>query len=470
MNEKIKKIESGLPSVVIFGRTNVGKSTLFNKIAGKSLALVSSIEGTTRDSNEKIIDWQGSRFELIDTGGIIKTELLRDKQKLKSPNIDENDINSTVQLKSREQLINADIILFVVDNKAGLLEQDKQMGLLIKKIAGEEKKIILVANKVDTPTAQLKTAEFYKLSFGKLLPVSAATGSGVGDLLDEICAAIPKSESENNERLEAKVAIIGQPNVGKSSLINAITGVDKIIVSSVAHTTREPQDTLINYKNNYIRLIDTAGIIKNKSKMNKQDFVSEGIKLSLAALKKSDIALLVLDIGLEISHHETKLISEVIENKISLIIVANKWDTISEKDHKHYQRQIYSKFPFVSWAPIIMLSAKNKTKINQLLDLVIEVNSARHKKIAPDELAEFLQSALRHAQPLSNAKIRGIMKTRMPKPKLKSLTQTYVNPPEFTLAIKSKLGLKGNYLKYLENRLREKFKFTGAPITIIIKN
>ncbi len=469
MSTKIKQIKSNLPTVVLFGRTNVGKSTLFNKLVGGNKAMVTKIAGTTRDTNHAVVDWQDKQFELIDTGGILEPKILSGEDKVKKLNLDKNNIDVLVQLQARKYLKQADYILFIVDNKDGLLKHDKEMVLLLKRIVEKKKNIVLVVNKVDNPKERAKTAEFYKLALGDPLLVSATNGTGTGDLLDYVCAKLPKIAFKQNSK-EIKVVILGQPNVGKSSLINAIVGEEKVIVSEQAHTTREPQDMVIEYNKQAIRFIDTAGIVKNKSKMTKQQLIKRGIAMSLTSLKHADIALLVLDITKDISHHETKLVSEILEDQINIIIVANKWDAIDDRNHKQYQTFIKSKFPFIAWAPIIFLSAKNKTKINQLIENILISFASRNKKINEEELKEFLKSSARHATPLSNTKVRGIMKHKMPKPKLIRLEQTYVNPVEFTLTIKSKFGLKDNYLKYLENRLRDKFELVGTPIRIIIRH
>ncbi len=472
-NKKIKQIQTNLPTVVLFGRTNVGKSTLFNKLSGKSQAIVSKIPGTTRDSNFNIVDWQGKKFQLIDTGGILNTKFLVGKSKLKKINFDKDDVDNLVQLQVKDWLKKADLILFTVDNKTGLTAEDRQMVILLKRLIAKKQKISLVANKVDNFKEINDTSEFYQLALGEPIPVSAATGSGTGDLLDKIVTDLKlkkNTKSEISEQEQINVIILGKPNAGKSSLVNAIIGEQKIIVSEEAHTTREPKDFQIEYQDKILNFVDTAGIIKRKSKVAKQELVKLGIQKSLDSIKKADVALLVLDIAEDISHQETKIANEILKEKVNLIIVANKWDQIEEKETKKYSRYIYSKFPFLQWAQIIFLSAKNKTKIRPLLNLIVTTNDARNKKISEEDLAEFLQSARAHAKPLANKKVRGILKHKIPKPKLISIKQTYINPQEFTLQIKSKMGLKDNYIKYIENRLREKFGLIGTPVEIKISH
>jgi len=465
-----KKVLLDFPTVVLFGRTNVGKSTLFNKIVGQAHAMVSRQAGTTRDSNQKIVEWQGRRFNLIDTGGIIETAFLRGKNKLKKIRINEDDINAQVQLQIKDYLKKADLIFFVADAKSGLLEQDKEMSLALKRIFPKNKKIVLVVNKADSIRDQSKIAEFYKLALGDPCPVSAATGSGVGDLLEIACQSLKLKKGKAEEKKAVKISLIGRPNVGKSSLLNAIIGEKKVIVSQQAHTTREPQDFSISYNDINLCFIDTAGIIRAKSKVSKQEFIKLGINKSLDSLKKSDIALLIIDINEGITHQDTKLVDEILSRRVSVIIVANKWDKVEQKETKQYTNYINSKLPFLTWAPIIFLSAKNKTKIGGLLDIILTVHKARNLKVEENDLDEFLQSAVRHSKPLTNIKVRGIIKQTPPKMKLTKIRQTYVNPPEFTLQIKSKFGLRDNYLRYLENRLRDKFGFIGTPVKIEIRH
>lgn len=466
----IKIIANNLPTIAIFGRVNVGKSTLFNKLNGHAQAIVSTTPGTTRDSNKSIIEWQGRQFQLIDTGGIMEEKFLLGKHKLKKIKVDTNDINALVQMQVKDVLTKAQIILFVVDAKLGLMQQDQKMALLLKKFINRNQKMILVVNKVDSPKDALKSAEFYKLSLGDPMSISAATGSGTGDLLDMITEATNAKLTESNDHkhdADINVLILGKPNVGKSSLLNAIAGNNKIIVSDIAHTTREPQDIIIKYNDKKIKFIDTAGIVKNKSKATKDSLVKAGITKSLAALKRCDIALLVVDINSDLSHQETKITDAIINNGVNLIIVANKWDKITNKNSKIFTQQIYSTLPFVQWAPIIFLSALRKTKVKQLMQLILDSMQARNSQLSSQELEKFLQGALRHAAPLSRVKARGILKHKLPKPNIKNITQLSTAPPTFKLHAKAKLGIKKNYITYLENRLRRSFKLIGTPIKII---
>lgn len=445
-----------LPKIVIFGRTNVGKSRLFNCLTEKHQALVSGIEGTTRDSNIGKFEWQGKEFELIDTGGIIDTDILKNKK------ITGQDIDTKVQKQAREYLKQADVILFLVDVKSGILPQDKVMSAYISKRPPIKTKTILVANKADSPKLRHEIAEFNKLCLGDPIAISAATGSGTGDLLDIIAKKFKsqKTDSNKNEEPEAiKVSIIGKPNVGKSSLLNSLIGYERVIVSDEAHTTREPQDTDITYKDNLIRLIDTAGISRKGKKT--RGLEKDGIEKTLGALKRSDVALLVIDINEGITHQDSKLVEEIIDRQASLIIIANKWDLIEDKNTKEFTQYIYNHFPFVTWAPIHFASAKTGNKIPKILDIVLEISENRKRKdIGDSQLNKFLNKLVKIQRP---------MKGSGPKyPRIYQLSMTGSNPPVFGVRIGPRDTLDNSYVRFIENRLREKFNFIGTPIKIFI--
>jgi GTP-binding protein len=445
------------PLVIIFGRTNVGKSTLFNCLTEKNQALVSNIAGTTRDSNLNEVEWRGKKFTLVDTGGIIDMKYLVG-EKNKTGNIE-----IKVQQQARDYLTRADLILFLVDGQTGLLSTDKQMALFLKKFIKEKNKIVLTANKIDKRSLEPATAEFNKLGLGEPALISAATGAGTGDLLDIVVKKIKPGKKKaaaetEEEKNSVKVCIIGKPNVGKSSLLNSILGYERVIVSSEPHTTREPQNTEINYKDNLITLVDTAGISKKGTKG--KGLEKHGIMKSLKTLDKSDIALLVIDINEEITHQDAKLVEEIVERKISLIIIANKWDLTEKKDTKKYTGYIYDHFPFCVWAPIQFTSALTGGKVNKILDLILEIDKMRKIKLGDSQLNKFLVKIVKIHRP---AKASGIKK-----PRIYELKQKSTNPPRFSIRIGARDTLHFSYIRFIANRLRDKFNFLGTPITIEI--
>ena len=465
------------PLVVIFGRTNVGKSTLFNCLTEKKSALVSSIEGTTRDVNVGTVNWQRANFKLIDTGGLLDFGFLSANQKKQKQNRVSSDIDTKVQQQARDFLNKADLILFLTDARAGLLSQDKEMVLELKKIKKtsfkKDSEIILAVNKVDSPGIRKETAEFNKLNLGEPILISAVNGSGTGDLLDAIVDKLPKNKSKKQseeaiakEKDTIKVSIIGKPNVGKSSLLNALTGENRMIVSPQAHTTRESKDALIKHKGALIKIIDTAGVSKSGQKNTKRIKVNKvleksGIAQSLRSISRSDISLLVVDIDAGITHQETKLFEEISKRKNGLILVANKWDLVEERDTKKYTNAIYADLPFATWVPIIFCSAMNKTKTKKIPDLILEINKNYRTEISENALSKFLNKIVKKHSP---KKAKGTKH-----PYIYTLKQIRSAPPKFKIKIGAKDTIHFSYIRFIENRLREKFGFAGVPITIIIE-
>ena len=438
----------------------------------KKQALVANIPGTTRDSNIGQVSWGRLSFNLIDTGGII------DLKYLTGQSVKTNDIEVKVQQQARQYLDQADLILFLVDNKTGLLPQDKQLALILKKTA-DTKKIILVVNKVDSPGQRAKTAEFFKLALGDVIAISAANGSGTGDLLDIVVKRLesrnsqltthhPKVYFKNGLRVMSyelqdiiKVCIIGKPNVGKSSLLNSLLGYQRVIVSPIPHTTREPQDTDIIYQEKNIKLIDTAGISKKGAKT--KGLEKYGIAKSLGMLTKADIALLVLDISEGITHQDAKLIEEILNQQKSLILIANKWDLIKARDTKKYTNYIYGKLPFTQFVPIQFTSALTGEKVKKILDLILAIDQERKLKLGDSQLNKFLLRLVKIHRP---AKGKGVKH-----PRIYEFKQIAANPPRFIIRLGPKDNIHFSYLRFMENRLRENFGFTGTPITIkIAKN
>lgn len=456
---------SHLPLVVIFGRTNVGKSTLFNCLIEKHQALISDIPGTTRDSNLATVEWRGHEFTLVDTGGFMDLNFLSNR-KIKAESIDE-----FVQKQARDYLKKADAILFVVDSKDGLLPQDKQMAGIIKRIITDTSKVMVVANKVDTSRRRPEVSDFYTLGLGTVHAVSAATGAGTGDMLDDILEQINTSpteileeeiDKENNDltpNRPIRICLLGKPNVGKSSLLNAILGYNRVIVSETPHTTREPQSTNFTYKEQELVLVDTAGITKHGHKAKTLEKFS--MDKSLASMKKADIVLLILDITEPLTKQDSRLVEEIFERKKSLILIANKWDKIPERDTKRYTNYIYRDLPFATYAPIQFLSAKYRAKIDHLLDLILHVNEQRHITLSQNNLDWLMKTAVKKHRPTKGKGTKY--------PRLYEFTQTETNPPTFMVRIGARESLADSYLRFLENQLREKFGFLGTPISMWVQ-
>jgi len=444
-----------IPIVALIGRTNVGKSTLFNRLLERRKALVSSIAGTTRDRKEGECLWRGRVITAVDTGG------------LDVAGIDDIEINTVKQAELA--IKQADIILFVVDLKTGALPQEK---VLAEKLRKSKKPVIVVGNKAESLSVAT-TAENKEWKFSGLLapfPVSALRGTGVGDLLDIVydkLEAIGHPAAPQHQVDATRVTLIGRPNVGKSSIVNAILGEERFITSEIAHTTREPNDVLVELGDKSYILIDTAGMrrrSKVRSKGNKLE--KAGIKKAEALLKHADVALFIIDIDQPMTTQDKTLAGYLKESKVGIVIVANKWDLIKEKDPgtiNEFKKEFSRNFPFLKWAPIIFTSAKTKQRVKAIFDIIDKVEANRAIEIPNERMTNFLEQVMRHHAPK-----RG--KTNIP-PKILGLKQVASKPPLFELAIKAKRkdALATAYVRYLENQIRQHFDLQGTPISIKIK-
>ncbi|PIT90282.1 MAG: ribosome biogenesis GTPase Der [Candidatus Komeilibacteria bacterium CG10_big_fil_rev_8_21_14_0_10_41_13] len=440
---------NNLPKVALIGRANVGKSTLFNRLGEDRKAIVSSIPGTTRDRKYTQVEWQGLSFVLIDTGGV---DLVHDQEF-------EDDIIKQAGYALEE----ADLILFVVDIKNGLMPQDKEIGKILKKQAAP---VLLVANKGDTQGLKKQIDEFYKLSFGQPIPVSAINGTGSGDLLDLVVKQLKtlkqKKVKTKTIKDNLKIAIIGKPNVGKSSLVNAILGEERVIVSPMPYTTRDSQDISLNYKGQHYTLIDTAGIRKQHKIRDRLERYS--VKQSLKSIERADVTLLVTDASLSLSKQDKTLSDAIQKTASSLIIIANKWDLIEEKNQStinkftKYYRQL---FPYLAYAPIIFTSATEKQRVKNILDLSREVYNERFREITDNALNKFIKKLIDVHPP---ARGKGTKQ-----PKIYDLKQLSQDPPTFELIKDPQSDLHHSYVRFVENRLREKFGFLGTPIIIRLR-
>jgi GTPase len=455
-------IDKKLPLIAIIGRTNVGKSTLFNRLVEKNQALTSSIENTTRDYNMNTMNWRGFDFQILDTAGVVDSYVLKRKMSIADSGIER--IEQKVQKQVYELIKKADLIYFVVDNKAGLLPEDKNIVSFLKK-RDYQKKTILLVNKVDNFKQASESFEFNKLALNEPVLISALTGSGTGDLLDLSVDFLKKNkkdvklaEKEENED-KINLCIIGKPNVGKSSLLNSLLGYERVVVSELPHTTREPQNTEIVYKDREINIIDTAGINKKGSKSS--GFEKYGIIKSLRSLREADIILLVLDINERLTRQDSKLVEEIVNEGKSFIIIANKWDLIEDRSVKYWTREIHMDLPFITWSPILFVSALNGEKVHKVFDLVLKIDEARKMKISDSALDRFLSKMIKKHKPTRGKGVKH--------PRIFSLKQTWVNPPRFEVRIGSQESLHDSYLRFLENRLRENFEFFGTPVRVSVK-
>lgn len=442
-----------IPTIAIVGRRNVGKSALFNRLIEEKKAIVSPISGTTRDRTEGSCLWRGQKIRLIDTGGMdIGTE-----------DVIEREVLAQVDFAIK----NSDLILFIVDLRVGLLPQEIKIA---KKIMPYKNKTILVGNKADGLKIRLEAEnpEWKKLGLGAPSPVSATTGAGVGDLLDIVFERLvtpaklvepPPASLVSLEGASLRIAIIGRPNVGKSSLLNALLGEKRVIVSPIPFTTREPQDTEIVYEGKKIVLVDTAGLRK-KTKI-KEEIEKRGVQSTLRALKKAQIVLFVLEPFSPLLSQDKHIGSFIAESKASVIIIVNKWDLIEKGQQENWIRYLKKILPHLSFAPTLFVSALTGLNINKVMPLVLKIAQARQKFITQKEVQNILPKLIFHHRPV-RAKGTG-------HPVIKKIEQTAANPPQFTVWIGKKQSLHEIYIKFLEKQIRGYFGFEGTPVRIWVR-
>ena len=428
--------------VAIVGRPNVGKSTLFNRLTDSREAIVDEVSGVTRDRNYGVSHWNGIYFSVIDTGGYVQN----------SDDIFEEEINKQVLLAIEE----SDLILFMVDVTCGIHELDSSVASMLRRV---DKKILLVVNKVDNGERLLDANEFYNLGLGDYFPLSSMNGSGTGELLDEVVKNLPMEEPQVSPDLP-RIAIVGRPNVGKSSLVNSLLGEERNIVTPVAGTTRDSIYTRYNKFQHDFLLVDTAGLRK-KGKVS-EDIEFYSVMRAVKTIENSDICLLLIDATRGIEAQDLNIMSLIQKNNKGMIILVNKWDLI-EKDSKTtilFENDIKEKTaPFTDY-PILFISAINKQRIHKVLELIEQVNQNRNRKISTSELNEVMLQIIKNNPPPS---LKGKYV------KIKYVTQLPIYTPAFAFFCNLPQYLKDPYKRYLENRMREKFEFTGVPIRIFFR-
>ena len=431
------------PLVAIVGRPNVGKSTLFNRIVGKRISIVNDEPGVTRDRIFSHAEWLDNSFTLIDTGGL---------------DFDKNDeitINIVKQAKLAIEM--ADVILFVVDGTQGITANDREVVQVLRK---SKKKILLVVNKVDNYSEELKY-EYYELGLGEPNMVSSIHGKGVGDLLDNVVACFSKEELQNEREDVTKIAIVGKPNAGKSSLINRLLGEDRVIVSSIAGTTRDSIDVPFKYNGKKYALIDTAGM-RRKKKIEDETVERYSIIRSLDAIRNADVVVLVIDVSQEISDQDLKIAGFIDEQNKPSVVVLNKWDLIEKETNtmNQFDEKLSKELAFMSYFKSVYLSALTGKRTEKLMQAVEQVLENNNKQISAGDLNDVLQDAYRINAPAfkKNKKL-----------KIFYATQSGTNPPTFVLFVNDINLMTDNYLRYLENNIRKAFDFTGTPIRIKLK-
>jgi len=429
--------------VAIVGRPNVGKSTLFNRLIEQRKAIVDETAGVTRDRNYGKSQWNGVEFSVIDTGGYV----------VNSEDVFEAEINKQVHLAIDE----ADVILFVVDVEAGITDLDDAVANILRR---SKKEIVLAVNKVDNNQRIIDAQEFYGLGLGEIFPISSMTGSGTGDLLDVVVAKLPEKEGVDEEHELPHLSVVGRPNVGKSSFINALIGETRNIVTDVAGTTRDSIHTRYNKFGHDFMIVDTAGLRK-KGKVS-EDLEFYSVLRSVRTIENSDVCLLMIDATRGVEAQDVNIFNLIVRNKKGVVVLVNKWDLIEKDTHstKKMSEAIKERFaPFVD-VPIIFISALTKQRVHKALETAIEVYENRQQRIKTSELNEVLLEAIdNYAPPAVKGKFI----------KIKYCTQLPSPTPSFALFANLPQYIKEPYRRYIENQLRDNFNFTGVPIQIYFR-
>lgn len=431
------------PVVCIVGRPNVGKSTLFNRIVGRRIAITEDTPGVTRDRIYSEGEWLDKHFTVIDTGGL-------------EPESEEI-IPKNIKRQAEIAIDTADVILFVVDGTEGVTSTDREIANILRK---SNKNVILVCNKVDTSGTLDNMYEFYELGMGEPFLVSGEQGLGIGDLLDEVVRYFPESKDTEADDELIKVAVIGKPNVGKSSLINRIIGEERVIVTDIPGTTRDAIDTYFTYNDNRYVFIDTAGL-RRKKKIY-EDVERYSVVRTLSAIDRADICILVIDGTVGVTEQDTKIAGYAHDNGKGMIIAVNKWDIV-DKDTNTYlevEKDIRSELSFMPYAPIVFISAKTGRRIDKLFETLELVNNNYNLRISTGVLNDIINEAVLMNQPPSDKGVRL---------KIYYGTQVSVRPPKFLIFINKQKLMHFSYARYLENQIRQTFGFEGVPLILEFK-
>lgn len=437
------------PLVAIIGRPNVGKSTLFNRIIRERRAIVEDVAGTTRDRMYAEGEWGGVRFDIVDTGGLQAEQEIAAASSL--------EISTATQRQALFALEEADLLLLLVDGEAGVTAGDLEVADLVRR---SRLPVLVVVNKTESQRRQDAAVDFYELGLGEPHPVSALHGSGVGDLLDHVIAALPSAEGVEAEENLPSIAIVGRPNVGKSAILNSILGDSRQIVSDVPGTTRDAIDTEITWAGQRLTLIDTAGI-------RRRGRIERGIEKfsvirSFRAIERCDVAVLVLDATEPFTAQDQHVAGFIVEANKGIILVVNKWDLVEKtgKTMNEFIEKAQEAFEFIPYAPIVFTSAITGQRVGQIMDLTLNVLTERSKRVPTGDLNRLLRDVItRHAPPTRPGKWV----------KLYYVTQASTEPPTFVFFCNAPQNVHFSYRRYLENTLRKQFGFTGTPIVIRIR-
>ncbi|WP_407398777.1 ribosome biogenesis GTPase Der [Anaerovibrio sp.] len=432
------------PIVAIVGRPNVGKSTLFNQIGKRRVSIVDDMPGVTRDRIYMDAEWLNHTFTMIDTGGI---------------EFDESDqILRSMRQQAKIAMEEADVIVFVVDGRVGLTSADEEVGHMLR---SAKKPVVLAINKIDSPQLEANIYEFYNLGLGDPIGISASNALGLGDLLDAVVESFPKNDYEEKEEDEISIAVIGRPNVGKSSIVNALIGEERVIVSDVAGTTRDAIDTHFVSDDNKFMLIDTAGM-RRKGKID-EAVERYSVMRSLRAVDRADVVLMVINAFEGITEQDKKIAGYAHESGKGVVIIVNKWDIFPDKDDKstlRFTEDLRDELGFLQYAPVLYTSALTHQRIPRIVELVKYVADQQSMRIQTSVLNELIRDAVSVNPPPSH---------RGKQLKIYFMTQADIRPPKFIVFVNDPELIHFSYLRFLENRLRESFGFEGTPLKLIVR-
>jgi GTP-binding protein len=426
--------------VAVVGRPNVGKSTIFNRFLGRRLAIVDDAPGVTRDRNFARADWAGRDFFVVDTGGVIQDS--------------HEPLDRAVKEQAMAAVQEADVILFVVDGRAGLHPLDERLAEVLRK---SQKPVLLVVNKLDNLPHDQSHLDFWALGMGEPHPLSANSGKGSGDLLDAVIAEFPPALEPGIEEGVVRVAVIGKPNVGKSSFVNRLFGEERVVVSESAGTTRDPVDTPMQYHGRTLIFIDTAGLRRQSKVKDSLEYYSS--LRTARVVQEADVCLVLIDATEDLSVQDLRVAEQAWDAGTGIILLVNKWDLVEKDTHTApaREREIRQKAPFLQWVPILFTSSVTGQRIRKALELILQVQEERHRRIETPEVNEALEQIVGH-QPPPHARGRAV--------KIKYGTQVSVAPPTFLFFSNLPKEIPSHYIRYMHNGLRSRWGFSGTPIRI----
>ncbi|EFR93388.1 ribosome biogenesis GTPase Der [Listeria innocua] len=430
------------PVVAIVGRPNVGKSTIFNRIVGERVSIVEDVPGVTRDRIYNSAEWLGKEFNIIDTGGI---------------DLSDEPFLEQIRAQAEIAIDEADVIIFITNGREGVTDADEQVAKILYR---SNKPIVLAINKVDNPEMRDQIYDFYSLGFGEPYPISGSHGLGLGDMLDAVRAHFPKEEEEEYPDETVKFSLIGRPNVGKSSILNALLGEDRVIVSDIAGTTRDAIDTTYTFDGQDYVMIDTAGMRKRGKVYESTEKYS--VLRAMRAIERSDVVLVVINAEEGIREQDKRIAGYAHDAGRAIIIVVNKWDAINkdEKTINVWTEDIREQFQFLSYAPIVFVSAKTKQRLNNLFPLINQVSDNHSLRVQSSMLNDVISDAVAmNPSPMDKGKRLKIFYT----------TQVAVKPPTFVVFVNDPELMHFSYERFLENRIREAFPFDGTPVRVIAR-